>query len=342
MQDERAVSPEVHDDDPTLRPRSLDEFIGQEQVRRNLKIYLEAARRRKEPVDHILFSGPPGLGKTPLAHIVANEIGTGFRATSGPVLEKPADLAGVLTKLAEGEVLFIDEIHRLRSVVEEYLYAAMEDFCIDILIDEGPHARSVKIDLPPFTLIGATTRDGLLSAPFRARFGVLQKLEYYSPEELLQVVERTARILGVKVDTDAAEEIARRSRGTPRDANRFLKRIRDVAEVKASGHVTRQVAEAGLAMLGVDEAGLDVMDRKILQALTRHGNIPVGLKTVAVTVGESDDTIEDVYEPYLIQQGFIRKTPRGRVATRTAFEHLRQKPPEDTAEGLFTEMDETT
>ena len=342
MQDERTVSPEVRDDDPTLRPRSLDEFIGQDQLRRNLKVYLEAARQRKEAVDHILFSGPPGLGKTTLAHIVANEIGTRFRATSGPVLEKPADLAGVLTKLSEHEVLFIDEIHRLRSVVEEYLYAAMEDFCIDILIDEGPHARSVKIDLPPFTLIGATTREGLLSGPFRARFGVLQKLEYYSPEELLQVVKRTARILGVKVDEDAAEVIAKRSRGTPRDANRFLKRVRDLAQVKASGRVTLPVAEAGLAMLGVDELGLDNMDRKILRALTRHGHIPVGLKTVAVTVGESDDTIEDVYEPYLIQQGFIRKTPRGRVATRSAFEHLKQAPPEDVAPGLFNQMGEPT
>ncbi len=342
MQDERTVSPALRDDDPTLRPRSLDEFIGQDQLRRNLKIYLEAARRRKEPVDHILFSGPPGLGKTTLAHIVANEVGTRLRASSGPVLERPADLAGVLTKLGEQDVLFIDEIHRLRPVVEEYLYAAMEDFCIDILIDEGPHARSVKIDIPPFTLIGATTREGLLSGPFRARFGVLQKLEYYPAEDLLKVVQRAAQILKVKVDRDAAELIAARSRGTPRDANRFLKRIRDLAEVKASGHVTRQIAEAGLAMLGVDEVGLDNMDRKILRALTRHGNIPVGLKTVAVTVGETEDTIEDVYEPYLIQQGFIRKTPRGRVATRSAFEHLRQAPPEDAVPGLFNEMDEST
>ena len=341
MQDERTVSPQLRDDDLSLRPRTLDEFIGQKQLRHNLGIYLEAARRRNEPVDHILFSGPPGLGKTTLAHIVAAEIGTDFRATSGPVLERPVDLAGVLTKLTEHDVLFIDEIHRLRSVVEEYLYAAMEDFCIDILIDEGPHARSVKIDLPPFTLIGATTREGLLSGPFRARFGVLQKLEYYATDDLLQVVKRTAGILNVKVDPDAAEVIARRSRGTPRHANRFLKRIRDVAEVKASGHITRSVAEAGLTMLGVDERGLDAMDRKILKTLTRHGSTPVGLKTVAVTVGETDDTIEDVYEPFLIQQGFIRKTPRGRVATRMAFEHLKVSPPDDPTGALFKETDQT-
>ena len=335
MQDERLVSPGLRDDDLTLRPRSLNEFIGQAQLKHNMRIYLEAARRRQEPLDHILFSGPPGLGKTTLAHIVANEIGTEFRATSGPVLEKPGDLAGILTKLGKHDVFFIDEIHRLSVTVEEYLYAAMEDFCIDILIDQGPHSRSVKIDLPPFTLIGATTREGLLSGPFRARFGVLQKLEYYKPDELLEIINRSARILGVRINEDAGTLIAERARGTPRDAIRLLKRIRDLAQVKSSGHVTRRIAEAGLMMLGVDECGLDAMDRKILRSLTRHGSEPVGLKTVAVSVGETEDTIEDVYEPFLIQQGFIRKTPRGRVATHRAFEHLKQTPPEELAGGLF-------
>jgi Holliday junction DNA helicase RuvB len=310
------------EEEVTLRPRSFEEFIGQKNIVHNLRVYIEAARNRGEALDHILFSGPPGLGKTTLGHIVAHEIGTEFRSTSGPVLEKPADLAGILTKLGKFDVLFIDEIHRVNVAVEEYLYSAMEDYHIDILIDQGPHARSIKIEVPPFTLIGATTREGLLTTPFRSRFGVLEKLEYYSPEDLLKVVMRSASILKIRVDEDAAALIAQRSRGTPRQANRYLRRIRDLAEVKSHGRITVEVAESGLAMLGIDEAGLDAMDRRILKTLIRHGGGPLGLKTVAVSVGETEDTIEDVYEPYLIQRGFLKKTPRGRIATRSAFDHM--------------------
>jgi len=320
------------EDELTLRPKRFDEFIGQKKTTDNLRLYIEAARDRNEALDHILFSGPPGLGKTTLGHIVAHEIGTEFRATSGPVLERPADLAGILTKLGKFDVLFIDEIHRVNVSVEEYLYSAMEDYSIDILIDQGPHARSIKIDVPPFTLIGATTREGLLTTPFRARFGVLEKLNYYPPEELLQVVLRSAHILKIEVDEDAAGIIARRSRGTPRESNRYLRRIRDLAQVKSHGRITVEVAVEGLRMLGIDEAGLDAMDRRILQALIRHGGGPLGLKTIAVSVGETEDTIEDVYEPYLIQRGFLKKTPRGRVVTRQAFEHMEASDGDD-AEG---------
>ena len=310
------------EDEPKLRPGNFDEFIGQKKIVENLKVYIQAARERGEALDHILFSGPPGLGKTTLGHIVAKEIGTEFRATSGPVLEKPADLAGILTKLAKFDVLFIDEIHRVNVAVEECLYSAMEDYSIDILIDQGPHARSIKIDVPPFTLIGATTREGLLTQPFRARFGVLEKLDYYPPEELFEVIMRSADILKVDVQKEAAHIIARRSRGTPREANRYLRRIRDLAQLTTGGRVNVKVAEEGLRMLGIDEAGLDGMDRRILQALVRHGGGPLGVKTIAVSVGETEDTIEDVYEPYLIRRGFLRKTPRGRQATRAAFDHL--------------------
>ncbi len=322
MTDDLVRDAKAMEDEPRLRPASFDEFIGQPKTVENLKVYIRAARERGEALDHILFSGPPGLGKTTLGHIVAREIGTEFRATSGPVLEKPADLAGILTKLAKFDVLFIDEIHRVNVAVEEYLYSAMEDYSIDILIDQGPHARSIKIDVPPFTLIGATTREGLLTQPFRARFGVLEKLDYYPPEELYEVIRRSALILKVDVDEDAARVIATRSRGTPREANRYLRRIRDLAQLTARGRVTLAVAEEGLRMLGIDPAGLDAMDRRILRTLVRHGGGPLGLKTIAVSVGETEDTIEDVYEPYLIRRGFLKKTPRGRTATRAAFDHL--------------------
>ena len=314
--------PALAEDELTLRPRSFDEFIGQKKVVDNLRVYIQAARSRDEALDHILFSGPPGLGKTTLGHIVAREIGAEFLGTSGPILEKPADLAGILTKLGRFDVLFIDEIHRVNVAVEEYLYSAMEDYSIDILIDQGPHARSIKIDVPPFTLIGATTREGLLTTPFRARFGVLEKLDYYPPEDILHVIRRSSRILKIDVDDPAAEIIARRSRGTPRQANRYLRRIRDLAQVRASVRITVELAEEGLRMLGIDQIGLDAMDRRILRTLIRHGGGPLGLKTIAVSVGEPEDTIEDVYEPYLIQQAFLKKTPRGRVAARRAFDHM--------------------
>jgi len=322
MSDDQLRDQGLVEDELTLRPRSFDEFIGQKKVVNNLRVYIEAARNRDEALDHILFSGPPGLGKTTLGHIVAHEIGTEFRSTSGPVLEKPADLAGILTKLGRFDVFFIDEIHRVNVAVEEYLYSAMEDYSIDILIDQGPHARSIKIDVPPFTLIGATTREGLLTTPFRARFGVLEKLDYYPPEELLEVIRRSSKILKIDVDESAAELVAGRSRGTPREANRYLRRIRDLAQVRSHGRITLQLAEEGLRMLGIDEAGLDAMDRRILRTLIRHGGGPLGLKTIAVSVGETEDTIEDVYEPYLIQQAFLKKTPRGRVAAQRAFEHM--------------------
>lgn len=328
MSDEELQETESIEEDLTLRPRSFEEFIGQKQITGNLKVYIEAARNRGEALDHILFSGPPGLGKTTLGYIVAREIGTEFRATSGPVLAKPADLAGILTKLGRFDVLFIDEIHRVNVAVEEYLYSAMEDYSIDILIDQGPHSRSIKIDVPPFTLIGATTREGLLTTPFRSRFGVLEKLNYYPVDELLRVVLRSAMILKIDVDEDAAEIIAGRSRGTPRDANRYLRRIRDLAQVKSHGRITVEVASDGLCMLGIDEAGLDTMDRRILRTLITHDGGPLGLKTIAVSVGETEDTIEDVYEPYLIQQGFLKKTPRGRVAAPLGFEHMEAVGPE--------------
>ncbi|HUW55280.1 MAG TPA: Holliday junction branch migration DNA helicase RuvB [Planctomycetota bacterium] len=333
MADDKLPESVAPEEDPTLRPRSFDEFIGQTQTVDNLRVYIQAARSREEALDHILFSGPPGLGKTTLGHIVAHEIGTEFRATSGPVLERPADLAGILTKLGKFDVLFIDEIHRVNVSVEEYLYSAMEDYCIDILIDQGPHARSIKIEVPPFTLIGATTREGLLTTPFRARFGVLEKLNYYPPGEILQVLLRSAKILKIEVDEDAAEIISRRSRGTPREANRCLRRIRDLAQVTSQGRITPEIAVEGLEMLGIDEAGLNAMDRRILKALIRHAGGPLGLKTIAVSVGETEDTIEDVYEPYLIQQGFLKKTPRGRVATRDAFDHMEAAAPDDADTG---------
>jgi Holliday junction DNA helicase RuvB len=327
----RAVSPDVCAGEEaferTVRPQKMDEFIGQGRARGNLSLYVEAARRRGEALDHVLLSGLPGLGKTTLAGILANEIGVSLRITSGPAIERAGDLVGLLTQLEARDVLFIDEIHRIPPQVAEYLHAAMEDFAVDIVIDRGPGARSVRMPLQQFTLIGATTREGLLPAPFRARFGIHEKLDFYPPDELSLIVKRSARILGNPIDDDAAVEIARRSRGTPRIANRFFRRVRDVAEVQDEKRVTMDIATRGLRMLGLDPTGLDAMDRKILQAILSHGGGPVGVKTIAVSVGEEEDTIEDVYEPFLIQQGFLQKTPKGRLLGPRAYEHLGQKPP---------------
>jgi Holliday junction DNA helicase RuvB len=318
-----------------LRPRSFDEFVGQTRIVENLKIYVEAARRRGDVLDHILFSGLPGLGKTTLAHLVAREIGADFKASSGPVLERPGDLAGILTNLQEGDVFFIDEVHRLPNVVEEYLYAAMEDFAIDIMIDQGPSARSIKIELPRFTLIGATTREGLLTGPFRARFGVLEKLEPYPPEDLQQIIARSARILKVLIEDGASRFLAERSRGTPRIANRLLRRIRDVALVTADGVITEKVTLKGLRMLGIDERGLELLDRKILETIIHYGGGPVGLKTIAMSVGEEEGTIEEVYEPFLIQQGLLLKTPRGRKVSEAAYRHMGKEIPQAFQRHLF-------
>ncbi|RMH73410.1 MAG: Holliday junction branch migration DNA helicase RuvB [Gemmatimonadetes bacterium] len=306
----------------TLRPLRLDDFTGQEKIKENLKIYIQAAKGRGEALDHLLFYGPPGLGKTTLAAIIAKEMGVNIKSTSGPVIERPGDLAGVLTNLRKGDVLFIDEIHRLNHVVEEYLYSAMEDFTLDIMIDKGPNARSVKLNLEPFTLVGATTRVGLLTSPLRARFGVINRLDYYDPPDLQQIVMRSAKVLGVGITADGALEIARRSRGTPRIANRFLRRARDYAQVIADGVITKEIAHQTLQMLEVDQEGLDEMDRRLILAIIeKFSGGPVGVKTVAVAVGEEPDTIEEVYEPYLIQKGFLKRTPRGREATPYAYDY---------------------
>ncbi|MCC6650537.1 MAG: Holliday junction branch migration DNA helicase RuvB [Candidatus Eisenbacteria bacterium] len=318
-----APFPEDVREEKKLRPSALDDFVGQPQVRSQLSVFLQAARRREEALDHVLFHGPPGLGKTTLASILAHELGVEITHTSGPVIERPGDLAGLLTNLGPRGILFVDEIHRLSPVVEEYLYSALEDFTLDILLDRGPSARSLKLNLEPFTLVGATTRSGLLSSPMRARFGVTLRMDFYRAEDLTHIVKRSASILANAIDDDAAFEIARRSRGTPRVANRLLRRVRDFALIKSDGHIDLRVTREALHLLEVDERGLDEMDRRLLDILVnRYDGGPVGLAPLAVVLGEDTSTLEDVYEPFLVQEGFIRRTARGREATRLAYEHI--------------------
>jgi holliday junction DNA helicase RuvB len=342
------LDPAPHDDDDTavlleagtdpavasLRPRTLEEFVGQSELKRRLSVILEAARRRGQSPDHFLFAGPPGLGKTSLAGIVAHEIGVALHVTSGPALERPGDLAAILTKLGEGDVLFIDEIHRLSRSVEEVLYPAMEDFELDVVLGKGPAARSIRLDLPRFCLVGATTRTGLITGPLRDRFGLVARLDYYEADDLRAIVERAAGIMGAVIDAEGAREVARRSRGTPRIANRLLRRVRDVAEVEGDGRIDAASARVGLELFGIDDLGLDKVDRSILNALCgRFGGGPVGLSTLAIAVSEPTETVEDVYEPYLIQQGLLVRTPRGRVATTAAWHHLGLVPPASALPG---------
>ena len=312
-----------------LRPKELNEYIGQEKIREQLSIFIDAAKNRKEALDHVLLFGPPGLGKTTLAHIISREMGVSLRQTSGPVLEKTGDLAALLSNLEENDVLFIDEIHRLSPVIEEILYPAMEDYRLDIMIGEGPSARSVKLELPPFTLVGATTRAGMLTNPLRDRFGIVSRLEFYNNEELTRIVERSAGLLSVDIDQDGAKEIAKRSRGTPRIANRLLRRVRDYAEVKAKGSVNKKIADEALRMLDIDLIGFDLMDRNLLKAIIeKFSGGPVGLDNLSAAIGEEKETIEDVIEPYLIQQGYLMRTPRGRIATQISYVHFGLTPPE--------------
>lgn len=309
--------------EPTVRPKVWEEYIGQDKVKENLRVFIEAARGRREPLDHVLFHGPPGLGKTTLAYLIATELKVNVRATSGPVLERPGDVAAILTNLEDRDVLFVDEIHRMNRVVEEILYPAMEEFQLDLVIGQGPHARTIKLDLPRFTLVGATTRAGLLTAPLRNRFGVVHRLDYYSDDELHRIIVRSAKILAVEISEEGAAELAARARGTPRVANRILRRVRDFAQVLGDGVITRELAHVALERLEVDERGLDDMDRRILQTLIgKFDGGPVGIETLALAVGEEKDTVEDIYEPFLIQAGFLARTPRGRIATRLAFDHF--------------------
>jgi Holliday junction DNA helicase RuvB len=329
-----ALQPDEIPSESNLRPTCFDEYIGQEEVKRNMMVFIEAAKGRADALDHVLFHGPPGLGKTTLAHVIAHELGVNINSTSGPVIERPGDLAAILTSLQPRDVLFIDEVHRLNHVVEEILYPAMEDFQLDIIIGQGPSARTMKIPLPPFTLVGATTRTGLLTPPLRERFGVIQRVDFYRPEDLQKIIARSARILEIPISEDGASEIARRSRGTPRIANRILRRVRDFAQVEAEGEITLEVAMYGLRMLDVDDQGLDKMDRHImLTIIEKFNGGPVGLDTLSAAVCEEKDTIEDVYEPFLIQQGFIKRTPRGRVATKTAYLHFKINVKDETDDG---------
>ncbi|PKN22407.1 MAG: Holliday junction branch migration DNA helicase RuvB [Deltaproteobacteria bacterium HGW-Deltaproteobacteria-21] len=337
---ESVIDPELRADEipseVSLRPTCLNDYVGQEEIKKNLRIYIEAARARSDALDHVLFHGSPGLGKTSLAHIIANELGVKINSTSGPVIERPGDLAAILTSLGPRDVLFIDEVHRLNHVVEEILYPAMEDYQLDIIIGQGPSARTMKIPLPPFTLVGATTRAGLLTPPLRERFGVVLRVDFYTPEDLQQIVTRSAALLEIPIDQAGAFEIARRSRGTPRVANRILRRVRDYAQVEADGVITKKVAGQGLEMLGVDDQGLDRMDRHIMLTIIRKFNGgPIGLDTLSAAVSEEKDTLEDIYEPFLIQMGYMKRTPRGRVATPLAYQHFRIQMDQQLQKKLF-------